>query len=234
MSNRVDARELLTLYPVCAELPADLAAAFGLLGQVEFTDGATLFDEGSPCHGFPLVLDGTVRVAKRAANGREIVLYRVGPGEGCVLSSGCLLGAGDYGANGRADGAVRLALLPRALFDEAIARVPGFRRLVFALFNTRLAELAELVEEVAFRRLDQRLADWLIDRSVSGTRPIVATHQEIADELGSQREVVSRVLGHLAADGLVATGRGRLEVRDAARLVRMGAGADPVAQRGAG
>jgi CRP/FNR family transcriptional regulator len=221
--TRLDPAELETRYPGFVALPLDLASAFAALSAIEVPEGATLFDEGTPCRGFPLVLAGGVRVAKRAANGREIVLYRVGPGEGCVLSSGCLLGHQDYRATGTAEGRLRLALLPRPLFDEAIARVPAFRSFVFALFNARLAELAGLVEEVAFRRLDQRLAAWLIERSERGARPITATHQAIADELGSVREIVSRVLGHLAVDGLITTGRGRIEVRDLGLLGRMAA-----------
>lgn len=221
MAVRLEPAELESRYPGLLALPPDLAAAFAALPAIDVAEGATLFDEGTPCRGFPLVLAGGVRVAKRAANGREIVLYRVGPGEGCVLSSGCLLGRQDYRATGTAEGALRLALLPRSLFDEAIARVPAFRSFVFALFNARLAELAGLVEEVAFRRLDQRLAAWLIEQSARGTRPITATHQAIADELGSVREIVSRVLGHLAVDGLITTGRGRIDVRDVAQLGRM-------------
>ncbi len=151
-----------------------------------------------------------MRVAKFAPNGREIMLYRVEPGQGCILSGGCLLGHSDYSARGIAEQDVTLLSMPPALFHELLLGFEPFRRFVFGMYGERLAEVMELVEEVAFRRLDERLAQLLIHRG-----PVLeATHQKLADELGSVREIVSRLLAQLRRPRL---GEARARAHHAAR-----------------
>jgi CRP/FNR family transcriptional regulator len=183
------------------------------LQTVSLPSGTTVFDERQPCRGFPFVLGGAIRVAKVSASGRELPLYRVQAGENCIITSSCLLGHADYNARGVSEGETTLALLPRALFDEMLG-VPVFRDYVFSLFSERMAELMQLVEEVAFRKLDQRLAALLLGKG----RVVHATHQQLADELGSVREMVSRLLKGFAEQGLVRLGREQVEVLDAAGL----------------
>jgi len=179
--------------------------------------GAVLFEEGRQCEGFPMVLAGVVRVAKAAANGRELALYRVEPGDSCVISTGCLLGRAPYSARGVAETEVELALLPTALFDRLVQAHEPFRRYVFGLFAERIAGLMQLVEEVAFRKLDARLAALLLQ----GPSPLKVTHQALADELGSVREIVSRLLRGFEGEGLVRLGRGEVEVIDRGPLQRV-------------
>jgi CRP/FNR family transcriptional regulator len=208
------------LYPVLDKLAPALAARVRTEAQVLRIPAATvLFDERQPCQGFPFVLGGTIRVVKPAANGRELPLYRVLPGESCIITSGCLLGHADYNARGVTEGETELVLLPRSLFDELLAH-PAFRDFVFHLFSERLAELMQLVEEVAFRKLDQRLAGLLLGRG----RLIRATHQQLADDLGSVREMVSRLLKGFAEQGLVRLSREQVEVLDPAGLRQVAAG----------
>jgi CRP/FNR family transcriptional regulator len=175
-----------------------------------------LFDARQPCSGFPLLLSGVVRVTKAAPNGREILLYRVEPGEGCILSGGCLLGHSDYAARGVAETEVTLLRIPAPLFQEFILRHEAFRSFVFGMYGSRLAEVMELVEEVAFRKLDTRLAQLLVQRG-----PVVeATHQRLADELGSVREIVSRLLRSFEDRGWVRLERERVNVLDPAALAQ--------------
>ena len=203
--------QLLQKFPFFAGLPA--ARLDALLAQAQLVRaprGTTLFDADQPCRGFPLVLEGSVRVAKRAPTGREILLYRVDPGEGCILSGGCLLGQSDYSASGTAEQDVTLLSLPPALFNELLVQFEPFRRFVFGMYGERLGDVMELVEEVAFRRLDVRLAQLLIRRG-----PVVqGTQQALADELGSVREIVSRLLRGFEDRGWVELGRERITVRD--------------------
>ena len=117
---------------------------------VDAPSGMRLFDVASPCEAFPLVLDGAVRVSKLGAKGRELLLYRVEPGQSCVLTSSCLLGSTSYSATGSAEGPLRLAAVPKPLFDTLMTEHPPFRAFVFALFSERILELMMLVEEVAF------------------------------------------------------------------------------------
>jgi CRP/FNR family transcriptional regulator len=211
------ANELAELYPVLAELPGDAAPqALAQLQPITVPAGTVLFDERQPCQGFPLVLAGGIRVLKPAANGRELPLYWVLPGESCIITSSCLLGHSDYNARGVAESETTLLLLPRPLFDTLLAE-QAFRDFIFHLFSERIAELMQLVEEVAFRKLDQRLAGLLLGKG----RIIHATHQQLADELASVREMVSRLLKSFAAQGLVRLSREQVEILDPAGLRRI-------------
>ena len=213
----MNAEELVALYPVLGKLPAGLLRRIcEALQTVTIPSGTVVFDESQPCRGFPFVLAGAIRVAKASTGGRELPLYRVVAGESCIITSSCLLGHADYNARGVTEGQTTLALLPRELFDEMLAE-PAFRDFVFALFGERLAELMQLVEEVAFRKLDQRLAALLLGKG----RVVRATHQQLADELGSVREMVSRLLKGFADEGLVRLGREQVELLDPAGLRRI-------------
>lgn len=211
MDTEVLRRRVIERFPSLAGLPRDrLASLIAASPLVTVPAGTVLFDAHQPCRGFPLLLEGAVGVWKVAPNGREILLYRVEPGDGCILSGGCLLGQGDYTATGVAESGVTLLSLPPDAFHALLLEHEPFRRFVFGLYGARLAEIMELVEEVAFRQLDQRLARFLIRRG-----PVVEeTHQKIADELGSVREIVSRLLRGFAGRGWVALERERITVRD--------------------
>ncbi len=210
--------KLLERFPFFAALPAErLERLLAEAQLVHAPRGAVLFDARQPCRGFPLLLEGSVRVAKSSPGGREIVLYRVNPGQGCLLSGGCLLGDTDYTARAVAEEDVTLLSLPPALFQELMLGFEPFRRFVFGMYGERLAEVMELVEEVAFRRLDARLAQLLVSRG-----PVLeATQQQIADELGSVREIVSRLLRQFEERGWVKLSRNRVTVRDARALAEL-------------
>jgi CRP/FNR family transcriptional regulator len=212
----------LTLaYPALAGLPALLpgAALWRETQAVEVPAGSVLFEERAPCSGFPLVLEGEVRVARGSAQGRSLELYRVGPGELCVVSACCLFGSTPLSAHGVTTLPTRLLLLSPAGFERWVAHEP-FRRFVFGVFADRLGDLMTLAEAVAFQRLDQRLAATLL-----GHGPTVhATHQALADELGTVREIVTRLLKRFERAGWVSIGRERIELHDAAALRAMAAG----------
>jgi CRP/FNR family transcriptional regulator len=215
---------LLERFPVFGALPpAQLERLLAEAPVMSAPRGTVLFDARQPCRGFPLLLEGSVRVAKSAPNGREIQLYRVEPGQGCILSGGCLLGQTDYSASGIAEEDVTLVSIPPALFHELMLQHEPFRRFVFGMYGERLAEVMELVEEVAFRQLDARLAQALVRRG-----PVLeATHQALADELGSVREIVSRLLRGFEARGWVRLERERITLLDPAALAALAAGKSP-------
>ena len=209
---------LLQLFPVFQKLPA--AAAEEIVRSAALRQapaGTILFEAASPCTGFPMLLEGSVRVVKSAPNGREVQLYRITPGESCLLSSSCLLGGSAYSATGIAETAVTLLALPPALFHRLLAEHKPFRDYVFGLFSERLADLMSLVEAVAFHKLDQRLAALLLGKG----ELVRATHQSLADELGSVREMVSRLLANFQDRGWVALGREQIRITDAAALRRL-------------
>lgn len=220
MTGMTGGFDLAASYPMLAALPPELVARINSQTRTLTVPAATvLFDEHQPCQGFPFVLKGSIRVAKPAANGRELPLYRVLPGESCIISSSCLLGHADYNARGVTEAETTLGLMPRPLFDELLAE-SAFRDFIFQLFSERIAELMQLVEEVAFRKLDQRLANLLLGRG----RLLHTTHQQLADELGSVREMITRLLKGFADQGLVRLGREQIEIVDPAGLRRIAGG----------
>ena len=207
---------LLGLYPSLASLPSDrIAALCRPEGVQRLPAGTQIFAERQSCRGFPLLLEGSIKVVKTAVSGREMLLYRVEPGESCIITSSCLLGHAPYSARGEAETAVTLLVLPPGVFDQLVAEQPAFREFVFHLFSSRLAELMQLVEEVAFHRLDQRLAKLLL---ASPADTLHTTHQQLAEELGSVREIVSRLLKGFAAQGLVSLGREQIALVDRSGL----------------
>lgn len=204
-----------TFYPPLASLPAgELDALLDEAPTMTVPTGTVVFDEQNPCMAFPLILEGTIRVVKTAPNGRELQLYRIVPGDACVLSSSCLLGHSPYSARGIAESETTLVTLPAPLFDRLVSQHEPFRTYVFGIFAERLSELMQLVEAVAFQRLDQRLAALLLGKG----KLIHTTHQQLADELGSVREIVSRLLRGFADQGLVGLAREQIEILDPAGL----------------
>ncbi|MDD4929910.1 MAG: Crp/Fnr family transcriptional regulator [Gallionella sp.] len=206
---------LLQRYPMLRELPAaELGEILTTARQLKIPSGTVMFDEHQSCQGFPLLLSGSLRVVKSAANGRELQLYRVMTGESCILTSSCLLGDTCYQARGIVEESVEMVLFPAAVFHSMLGKYAPFRHFVFQLFTERLTDLMELVSAVAFQKLDQRLAALLAGKS----SPLHTTHQAIADELGSAREIVSRLLKGFAEQGWVRLGREQITVTDPAAL----------------
>lgn len=221
MAAAVDCEKLLGFYPALAGLPdAALARLLAPSAAMHVPAGTEIFSEHQPCRGFPLLLEGSIKVVKLAASGRELLLYRVTPGGSCIITSSCLLGRSDYNARGIAETPLSLLAIPAPDFAALLVEHPPFRDFVFHLFAERIAELMQLVEEVAFARLDQRLAKALLAKN--GT-VLGITHQQLADELGSVREIVSRLLKGFAAQGLVALGREQVTLLDRDGLQKIAA-----------
>jgi CRP/FNR family transcriptional regulator len=184
----------------------------------------TIFAPGLPAENFLLVLDGTVRVQQVSSGGREIVLYRVTGGESCIMTTACLLSQDTYNAEGITETPVHAVAVPKATFDELMARSAEFRRFVFSDYSNRITDLLHVVEEVAFERIDKRLAQKLLRRA-DGAGHLSATHQELAVELGSAREVISRHLKEFQRRGWLELNRGQIQLADRSALERLAAGA---------
>lgn len=202
----------LTAFPALAVLPADILRMLkDGAREVPLPTGTVLFREGELCENFLLVVSGAVRVQKTSEAGREIVLYRVETGESCILTTSCLISSELYSATGVVESDVRGVVIPQSLFNDLLNRSEGFRRFVFGSYAQRLAELMMLVEEVAFGRIDMRLAQALLQRAAPDGL-VKGTHQELAVELGTAREVVSRQLKEFERRGWLALARGRLDL----------------------
>ncbi len=185
--------------------------------------GRVVFEDSSPPTHYTLVIDGVLRVQKMAESGREIVLYRVEAGQSCVLNTSGLMSGGSYGAQAMTETEVQAVQLPAASFHALLARSEPFRQFVFSAYSARLADLLCLIEEVAFGRIDMRLAQCLLDHATA-ENAVLATHQELAVELGTAREVVSRQLKDFERRGWLALFRGRVELIRSDALQRLTAG----------
>lgn len=187
---------------------------------VDVPEGTTIFGPGHSPENMLFLLDGTVRVQQVSDTGHEIVLYRIQAGESCVLTTACLLAYEDYSADGIAETQVRAAAIPRALFDRLVAESKPFRDFVFAAFSKRITGLFQMIDEVAFQRLDVRLADKLIELS-HGQDVIKTTHQMLSVELGTAREVISRQLQEFQRRGWIAQARGSVTLLDLTALGKL-------------
>ncbi|PKU25031.1 Crp/Fnr family transcriptional regulator [Telmatospirillum siberiense] len=200
----------LPLFPQFQALDAETARSLRDGARlVTLPAGTVLFREGELCDNFLLLLHGKVRVQKVAASGREMVLYRVESGESCILTTSCLMASEAYSAEGVAETEVRAAVVGDALFHDLLGRSAVFRRFVFGACGQRLADLLCLLQEVAFGRIDVRLAQILLDQPVR-EGAIRTTHQTLSVELGTAREVVSRQLKDFERRGWVKLGRGSI------------------------
>jgi len=186
--------------------------------RVAVPRGTVLFQIGSLCRNFLMMIDGSVRVQMTSETGREIVLYRVTRGNTCILTTACLMARADYSAEGVAETELDAIALGAQPFHELLARSAVFRDFIFASFGNRLQAMMLLVEEVAFGRIDLRLARFLVEhRDAQGG--LDTTHQALAVELGTAREVVSRQLKEFERRGLVELSRGRVTVLNAEALL---------------
>ena len=207
--NRLDAH-----IPVLANACPALRADFDRYAQVHHIPaGAPIAWQGDACDQLAIVLAGTVRVYKVGESGREITLYRIEETESCVLTASCILSRTQFPALAVAETDVEAVLIPAYVLRDWVARYEPWRDYVFDMMSQRLADVIATVEEVAFRRMDARIAEFLAGLGENGaTIPI--THQEIASELGTAREVVSRILKDLERGGLIALSRGAVTLLD--------------------
>lgn len=175
--------------------------------------GKDVFVEGDEAESIALLLSGSVRVYKIGESGREITLYHFGNGESCILTANAILSRRSFPAIATVESEVEAVMIPADVFRDWIKRFDLWRDFIFKLLYDRLSTMMAIIDEVVFHRMDKRVAAYLINRKKTG-KAITVTHQEIASELGSSREVISRILGDFAERGLVTSGRGTIEIAD--------------------
>ncbi len=188
---------------------------------VSFADGTRLIEQGGECGALLLVERGGVRVHKDMPSGKGITLYVVVPGEVCVLGVSSMLGGTQYQACASVDTETEALAIPAPIFIKLFGQEAALREFVMAVFSNRLGDFMVLVEDVAFRKMDERLAGFLLEKSAKGDgayQPVVMTHDQIASYLGTAREVVSRLLHQFVKEGLVTLERGKVLIAAPARL----------------
>ena len=176
-------------------------------------EGRDVFVEGDHVDAIALLISGAVRVYKIGESGREITLYRFGHGESCILTANAILNQKTFPAIAVVESEAEAVMIPAETFREWVRRYDLWREFVFDLLSQRLSSVMSIVDEVVFRRMDARVAMLLLNQTWPGS-PIHMTHQEIAAELGSSREVISRILEGFASADLISSSRGQVEILD--------------------
>jgi CRP/FNR family transcriptional regulator len=205
-SNAMNRDDFFTAFSVFKNVPGRIVQdLLDASRHVSLPAGAQIYQEGDACSGIAFVLSGEIRVYKIGQTGREITLYEIGPGETCILNASCILSGKTYPAYADALTEVKAVLVPAEVFRRLVSENDIMRTFVFALLSQRLSGVMELVEEVAFRRMDERLTEYLIEKSENGR--LESTHQRIANDLGTSREVVSRLLKDMERGGRIVLSR---------------------------
>jgi len=219
MQNKFEQLEWLELFPELKNLDVDAIALLSKQARiVEAPIGTIGYHEGAPCNAYVMRLSGRSRVFKMSSSGREILLYRVSSGETCVITTTCLLGKSDYPASTIVEEAIRDVLIPAATFHQLMIMSIIFRQYVMRNYGALISDLIVLLDEVAFHTLDARLAKILLENNLV---KINKTHQQLADELGTAREVISRQLKRLEQKSILKLGRGEVEVIDREQLEKL-------------
>jgi CRP/FNR family transcriptional regulator, anaerobic regulatory protein len=218
-----------SLFPKEEWPPSKLENILSYLNFRDLEAGSTLLREGQVCASVPFVIEGSIRVFKTAESGREITLYRIARGQSCILSVGCGSSLKAFPASVVVEEPTSAAFMPTESLRRLFAESASFRDYVLDQYSRRMAEVMELVEEVAFRRVDQRLAQWLLEHGSSehglsegDSAIIAATHQELADHVGSSREVVSRILKDWEQRGGLELSRGSIKLLPSFGGLRLG------------
>ncbi|RMH60147.1 MAG: Crp/Fnr family transcriptional regulator [Bacteroidetes bacterium] len=216
MATSIPIEEVLAAFPFLREAPPEVRRALAREGRaVRLEPGRFICMEGDRCPGLALITAGTARVYKTGESGREITLYRIEPGESCILTATCILGEEPFPAFAVTETPVEAVLIPASVFRRWVEQVAGWREYVFRLMARRLGDVIAVVEEVTFRRLDARLATYLLQAlPPEGEAVLHRTHEAIATDLGSAREVVSRLLKDFEHAGAVRLARGAVYVLD--------------------
>ena len=215
MLDTAQFQRISAILPFLQQAPPDLVRDFqGVSFLARIPAGHDVFLENDRVDAIALLISGLVRVYKIGETGREITLYRFGNGESCILTANAILSQKNFPAIAVVEKDAEAVMVPSESFRKWVAKYDLWREFVFDLLSQRLSSVMEIVEQVAFHRMDERLAALLLNRARLH-HPLQITHQEIASELGSSREVISRLLEDFSRRGWVRVGRGEIEILDA-------------------
>ncbi len=224
MISAVLQAEFESIFPFMRQAAESFRHTFYQSAQyVELAAAEPIGEEGQLCSHLALVMDGVGRVFKLSASGREVTLYRIYRGESCVLTASCIMNQGVFPAMAVTETPVRAIVIPPVHVRKWFCGEPLWQQFIFGLLSHRLESIISVVEEVAFKRIDVRLAEQFSRALGRGDRMIDKTHAELAADVGSSREVVSRILRDLGHRGLIRYTRGHIELLDATAIQALAA-----------
>lgn len=182
-----------------------------LINLAKIPAGRIVFQEGENCEIVAFILKGVIRVSKVGKNGKEIYLYRVGTGESCILMISSILATIGYPATATVEEDVEVLIIPVTIFKKWIQENLELQKFVYKLLSERLVSVMTLIEEIVFHKMDERVAEFLLEKG-DGTDLLSITHDRIAMELGTAREVVSRIMKDFQRKGWIEMSRGKVKL----------------------
>ncbi len=200
-------------YPQIAEkgLQEEIAEV-GLLRS--YPAGEVIMDIGQYIKSVPLVLKGTIKVTREDEEGNEIFLYYLGPGETCSMSFTCCMMNKQSEIRTVAEEDTLLIAIPIKYMDQWMSKYQSWKNFVMTTYDYRMMELVRTIDNIAFRKMDERLIEYLREKArATGSSVITTTHQAIALDLHASREAISRLLKQLEKDGQVSLGRNKIELK---------------------
>ena len=213
--------ERLRRFADFAAFPHDLGEEFEANACVRMVAANTILAiQGETCEFFPLVLSGRARVYMMDEDGREITLYRLDPGQGCILAASCALSGAPLPGFSSVEVAGEGLFIPARALRDWVDRYPFWRYYFFSLVARQLGQVIGMTNAIGFRKLDARIASFLLQEADDLNGAVRATHSAIALEIGSRREVVSRILKSFEREGLVTLNRGKVHVQDGQALAK--------------
>ncbi|MBW7840790.1 MAG: Crp/Fnr family transcriptional regulator [Chitinophagaceae bacterium] len=187
-------------------------------GEVKsFSPGQVILKERAYIKAIPLVMSGSIRVMRTDEEGKEILLYYIKSGESCIMSFLGGLHQDTSKVKAIAEEETEILFLPVEYVGELVKEYPEWLDYIFRLYHKRFEELLEVVNEVAFKKMDERLLNFLKTKSENlQSRTLPVTHEQLANDLGTARVVVSRLLRQMETEGLVELGRSKITLLDSA------------------
>ncbi|PWI57585.1 Crp/Fnr family transcriptional regulator [Sulfoacidibacillus thermotolerans] len=185
---------------------------------VHFPKNKILLVAGDEPSSVLLVLEGKIRVTKISDTGRELTLYRVTPGETCVLMLSSILAFKEYPATAIVESDVHALAVPISLFQQWMNHLNSVQSFSYGIIQQRLLDVMVLVEEIVFRNMDTRIAEYLLRRVNENELVIHGTHDQLATDLGTAREVVSRVLKEFEKEEMIKLSRGTITLLNKEKL----------------
>ncbi len=222
MISSVQQVEFENLFPFIKQASPEFVKIFYAEAQyMEIPAAISICDEGQQCSHLAMVLGGVGRVYKLSPSGREVTLYRIYGGESCVLTASCIMNQDSFPAMAITETSVRVLLISPQNVRQWFCKDPYWQKFIFSLLSHRLASIISVVEEVAFKRIDVRLADQLARELAKGEHVLHKTHADLAADVGTSREVVSRILRDMAHRGLIISYRGNIEIIDKQAVIKL-------------
>ncbi len=223
MLDEATARDIQLHLPFCTDAPDEFMRDLKEHSvKLTFSRGQQILHAEDQCSYLPIVLAGNLRVYRSHSTGREVTLYHIGRGESCFLTMNCILLQQRFPAWARAEEYTEALMVEAKAMQRWRDRYPFWQKYIFEVAASRLISVISVLSDIAFGRVDERVAQFLLQRyNDSGQNELHITHQDIANELGTAREVVTRALRALEEESAIKIGRGSIKVVDAALLASL-------------